>query len=138
LKTKLSNDMKTWLECVKEAATSEGWITGQCFINAQSENTLDVFSVAADIYASQSNSHKPVVVRGGDSENQFVQHVGKYFDYKNVNTAPNTPTEPLATEAQDTGVSEGERCPRCKSVNLVDIDDPYTKCVSCEFSFVGG
>ena len=84
--------------------------------------------------------HKPVVVRGGDSENQFVQHVGKYFDYKNVNATPNTPTEPLATEARDTGVSEGERCPRCKSTNLVDIDDHFTKCLSCdcEYSFVGG
>ena len=55
--------MKTWLECVNEAAVSEGWITGQDFINAQSENTLDVFSQAAKRYIEQSNSHKHSVVR---------------------------------------------------------------------------
>ncbi len=61
--------MKTWLECVKEAATAEGWITGQDFINAQSENTLDVFNQAAKMYYEQSNSHKHVVMQGlPDSE----------------------------------------------------------------------
>jgi hypothetical protein len=46
--------------------------------------------------------------------------------------------EQLATEAVDTGVWEGERCPRCKSVNLVDVDDHWTKCRDCKFRFVGG
>jgi len=46
--------------------------------------------------------------------------------------------EQLATEAVDTGVWDGERCPRCKSVNLVDVDDHWTKCQDCKFRFVGG
>jgi len=54
------------------------------------------------IAQDEQNSHKPVVVRGGDFENQFVQHVGKYFTYPDLNKTPNTPTEPLATEARDT------------------------------------
>jgi len=44
--------------------------------------------------------------------------------------------EQLATEAVDTGVWDGERCPRCKSVNLVDVDDHWTKCRDCKFRFV--
>ncbi|MFO0417992.1 MAG: hypothetical protein ACK53T_01185 [Planctomycetota bacterium] len=44
--------------------------------------------------------HKPVVVRGGDFENQFVRHVEKYFKYPDLTKTPNTPTEPLATEAR--------------------------------------
>jgi ribosomal protein L37AE/L43A len=31
----------------------------------------------------------------------------------------------------------GEYCPICKSNDLVDIDDNYTKCCKCGFSFVG-
>jgi ribosomal protein L37AE/L43A len=31
----------------------------------------------------------------------------------------------------------GEYCPICKSNDLVDIDDHYTKCCKCGFSFVG-
>ena len=30
-----------------------------------------------------------------------------------------------------------EYCPICKSDDLVDIDDHYTKCCKCGFSFVG-
>lgn len=38
---------------------------------------------------------KHVVMRGGDSENQFVQHVNKYFKVAYLDKTPNTPTEPL-------------------------------------------
>ena len=31
----------------------------------------------------------------------------------------------------------GEYCPICKSDDLVDVDDHYTKCCKCGFSFVG-
>lgn len=31
----------------------------------------------------------------------------------------------------------GEYCPICQSDDLVDIDDHYTKCCKCGFSFVG-
>jgi len=31
----------------------------------------------------------------------------------------------------------GEYCPICKSDDLVDNDDHYTKCCKCGFSFVG-
>lgn len=31
----------------------------------------------------------------------------------------------------------GEYCPICKSDDLVDIDDHYTQCCECGFSFVG-
>ena len=34
-------------------------------------------------------------------------------------------------------VVSGEYCPICKSDDLVDIDEHYTKCCKCEFSFVG-
>lgn len=28
-------------------------------------------------------------------------------------------------------------CPNCKSNNVVDVDDHWSKCCSCHFSFVG-
>jgi len=28
-------------------------------------------------------------------------------------------------------------CPQCKSTDLIDIDDHYTRCNNCNFSFVG-
>ena len=43
----------------------------------------------------------------------------------------------LATEARDTGVSDGAGCPRCGSTDLYDVDDHWTKCQDCKFSFVG-
>lgn len=46
--------------------------------------------------------HKPVVVRGGDFENQFVRHVEKYFKYPDLTKTPNTPTEPLPREGEET------------------------------------
>lgn len=46
--------------------------------------------------------------------------------------------EQLATEAVDTGVWGGERCPRCKGSDLLDTDDHWTHCQNCGFSFVGG
>lgn len=30
-----------------------------------------------------------------------------------------------------------DNCPICKSDDLIDIDDYYTKCRKCGFSFVG-
>jgi hypothetical protein len=108
--------MKTYLECLSEAAA----LIGKPHISAAiklelSDDELALLQEAADMYAEQSNSHKPVVVRGGDSENQFVQHVGKYFDYKNVNTTPNTPTEPLPAEGLAKSVCGGvmQTCDKC-------------------------
>lgn len=45
------------------------------------------------------------VMRGGDSENQFVQHVNKYFKVAYLDKTPNTPTELLGNEAVAKGVS---------------------------------
>jgi phage FluMu protein Com len=30
-----------------------------------------------------------------------------------------------------------EFCPKCKSINVVEISDHYTKCLDCKFEFVG-
>ena len=30
-----------------------------------------------------------------------------------------------------------DKCPMCKSDNLLDVDDNWTKCCDCGFSFVG-
>jgi len=34
------------------------------------------------------------------------------------------------------GVVE-EFCPKCKSNNIIEISDHYTKCMDCKFEFVG-
>lgn len=31
----------------------------------------------------------------------------------------------------------GDKCPKCDSDNLIDVDDHYTKCNNCNFQFVG-
>ena len=46
--------------------------------------------------------HKPVVVRGGDSESQLVERTKRYFKYPDWIERKITPPEPLATEALDT------------------------------------
>ena len=54
--------MKTYLECVNEAALKIGYknlVEDLQVDNA--EPVIDVLIKAADMYASQSNSHKPVV-----------------------------------------------------------------------------
>jgi hypothetical protein len=47
---------------------------------------------------------------------------------------------------QDKGQNQGQcvlyedlsdKCPMCKSDNLFDVDDNWTKCCDCGFSFVG-
>jgi formylmethanofuran dehydrogenase subunit E len=119
--------MKTYLECLSEAAA----LIGKPHISAAiklelSDDELALLQEAADMYAEQSNSHKPVVVRGGDSENQFVQHVGKYFDYKNVNTTPNTPTELLPAEGSAKSVC-GEK-PAHNWIQLANDDIICTEC----------
>lgn len=56
--------MKTFLECMQEAAEQIGWIKGEHFIEQIRGTQIDVLNKAADIYAEQSNSHKPVVMQG--------------------------------------------------------------------------
>lgn len=68
-KTKLSNDMKTFLECLDEAAA----ITEAHHISAFIKLNLDeihliMLQAAADIYASQSNSHKHSVMQAEGSD----------------------------------------------------------------------
>lgn len=29
------------------------------------------------------------------------------------------------------------KCPHCKSTNVVDVDDHWSRCYDCHFSFVG-
>lgn len=53
--------------------------------------------------------HKPVVVRGGDSESQLVERTKRYFKYPDWIERKITPPEPLATEALDT-VAEAHSC----------------------------
>jgi hypothetical protein len=47
------------------------------------------------IQTEQSNSHKPVVVRGGDELRESVKRVQEYLDWIKGDDTPNTPTEPL-------------------------------------------
>jgi len=62
MKTKLSNDMKSYLECIEEAAVRAGDISLSTeIVLSLDETLLELLDTAADIYASQSNSHKPVI-----------------------------------------------------------------------------
>jgi|GEM_PF-6692506 hypothetical protein len=47
--------------------------------------------------------NKLSVVRGGDKENQTVKRKKKFYNYPSYKGTPNTPPEPLATEAEAQG-----------------------------------
>jgi len=71
MKTKLSNDMKTFLECIGEAAREprdKGFMNWLIF--KLDEEQLEHLARAAAIYAEQSNSHKPVSVMCNYSHNK--------------------------------------------------------------------
>lgn len=58
--------MKTFLECMNEAAEQIGWLKGEHFIEQLRGTQIDVLNKAADIYEQTRNSNKPVV--GGKQE----------------------------------------------------------------------
>lgn len=55
--------MKTYLECLTEAATAKDWLIGAVLDNWDDKQAQEIMEKAADIYAHQSNLHKPDVVR---------------------------------------------------------------------------
>jgi len=106
--------MKTFLECIGEAAREpgdEGFMNWLIF--KLDEEQLEHLARAAVMYAEQSNSHKPVVVRGGDSETQSVQRVEPDFNGRNVMKILYTPTEPLPAAE----VAQNGRDGLCNCVN---------------------
>jgi hypothetical protein len=56
--SEFANDMKTYIEIVSEVAEEEGLVhlSSEIKLNLEQEH-LDLLQKAADIYASQSNSH---------------------------------------------------------------------------------
>jgi len=102
--------MKTFLECVKEAASVRNLKAPiKTLYFELPQELIETLKEAADMYATQSNSHKPVVVRGGDKKTKSVKRDKKFYNYPAYKETPNTPTEPLATEARDT-VAAGRTC----------------------------
>jgi len=106
MKLKLSNDMKTFLECLDEAAA----ITEAHHISAYIKLSLDeihlvMLQAAADIYSTQSNSHKPVI--GGPA------------------SASVSEGEQLGNEAWEKSVSDG--C-ECTILTRKDECKEYTGC----------
>jgi hypothetical protein len=60
--------MKTYIEIVSEVAWQNGDPSLSAFIKLNLEQEhLDLLQQAADIYAEQSNSHKPVASEGSDT-----------------------------------------------------------------------
>jgi len=62
--------------------------------------------------------HKPVVVRGGDSESQLVERTKRYFKYPDWIERKITPPEPLPAE----GVAQNGR-----GGKVVKFEDPIRK-----------
>ena len=60
----MSNDMKTYLECVNEAAGTEYFWEAAELIDSFDEVDIKILQKAADIYTEQSNSHKHSVMQG--------------------------------------------------------------------------
>jgi len=123
MKLKLSNDMKTYLECIHQAAldmkATDHYNSYYAIINY----IAPILNRAADMYSEQSNSHKPVVVRGGDIKHYPVQCAAGGITNQVINTTLNTPTEPLPAEGSAKSVCDGcedvagfylgTTCPKC-------------------------
>jgi len=120
MKLKLSNDMKTYLECIHQAALDMKATDHYNSYYAVINYIAPILNRAADMYAEQSNSHKPVVVRGGAIEAQSVPLEGDALKWTNSCVTQNTPTEPLATEARDT-VAEAVDIYRSREDMMLEI-----------------
>jgi hypothetical protein len=91
--------MKTFLECVKEAASVRRLKDDVTrFYFELPQEMITAIEDAADMYAKQSNSHKPVVVREGDKEYVIVH--GERISLERVKeiVMQYTPNEPLPAE----------------------------------------
>jgi hypothetical protein len=104
--------MKTYLECLDEAAVILKDPKLALYLKMTlSKPSVELLEKAAEIYAEQSNSHKPVVVRGGDKIRETVKGVEEYLEWVKGNDTPNTPTEPLQAEgsygAEGAAVADG-------------------------------
>jgi len=108
MKLKLSNDMKTYLECIKEAADKINDNENYNLFEPILYYLAPILQAAAEIYSEQSNSHKYDIVRGGVIEAQSVPLEGEALKWTNSCVTQNTPTEPLATEALDTVAEAGD------------------------------
>jgi hypothetical protein len=120
--------MKNYFEAVIVAgreSNNEGFINW--LIMKLDHEQMDILQRAAVIYAEQSNSHKPVIVRGGDSENQSVPlEDDSLFDEFKRNT--NTPTEPLPAE----GRGEANTCAGCEHIHVLWINSDWKYfCLDC-------
>ena len=125
LKTKLSNDMKSYFECVIVAgreSNNEGFINW--LLMKLDHNEMGILQRAAVIYAEQSNSHKPVVVRGGAIEAQSVPLEGEALKWTNSSITQITPTEPLPAEGSAKSVCGCHsfelvyKCSKCDEISL--------------------
>jgi hypothetical protein len=97
--------MKTYLKCLQEAAVIlKSPNLAKYLKMTLSKKSVELLEKAADIYASQSNSHKPVVVRGGASETKNVHRHKNDLKWDDFLDTPNTPTEPLPAEGSTKSV----------------------------------
>lgn len=86
--------MKTWLECVKEAASVRNLKAPiKTLYFELPQELIETLKEAADMYATQSNSHKHSVMQGGDLKNYPVQAAAGGVTYTVINTTGASPTE---------------------------------------------
>jgi len=107
------------------------------------------------IQTELSNSHKPVVMQGLPTdeeiraqallmENKFDNHTAKIIARASYESGARWVISKLSgspTVASE-GLGEANKCvdagcPQCKNTDIYDIDDHWTKCNNCGFTFVG-
>lgn len=118
MKTKLSNDMKTYLECMKEAAELlEKQYTFEYIKLISTDETEILLNKAADIYASQSNSHKHGVMQaevsdGAKEATVTSSAVGSQTSARTCATGCDWPNCTL----------EGCVDPKCDKIDMTDFE----------------
>jgi hypothetical protein len=76
--------MKNYIECLAEAAAEQNMTIGEVFDNWLDKSYSKIFDAAADIYASQSNSHKHSVMQAEGSDGAEGAAVGDGAAGQNV------------------------------------------------------
>lgn len=119
--------MKTYLECIHQAALDMKATHHYNSYYAIINYIAPILNRAADMYAEQSKSHIPVVVRGGAIEAQSVPLEGEALKWTNSAVTQITPTEPLPAEGSAKSVRVG-----CKNYDFHGSDIlRYGRCAYC-------
>lgn len=73
------------------------------------------------------------IIRANDQPCRPFENWVKCIDFLRTQASPTVASEGM----EEANTCADAVCPRCKGHDTIDIDDNYTKCYDCGFTFVG-